>query len=207
METGRPCLRPVILFGEGSMLRKALALLVVAVMTAAAAPAAKAPAPKGRAATAKAAPAKPAIAPAMAGFDARDPASLVAALNAAGAKAQLGPRAEDTVLVAVTSAAADFSVQFVGCDRQGRACQAALYDSGPMAGTPNLSQLNGFNQSSALCRGFQDKLGKPHVVYSNLVFAGATRDQLRTQLAAWQGCIGDFRTFAKDPVGYLASAP
>jgi hypothetical protein len=30
---------------------------------------------------------------------------------------------------------------------------------------------------------------------------------VRIQFAAWQGCIGDYRDFLKDPDAYLSSAP
>jgi hypothetical protein len=182
------------------MLRHAL-LLAAAGLLVAAAPAAKPVA-------AKPAPPKPAaVKPAApTGFDARDPNGLVSILTAAGAKAQVGKPQEDGVLVAVTSVAANFSVQFVGCDAHGRACKALVFDD-PETGAPNLQQLNSFNQTSALCRGYQDRSGKPHVIYSALLFADTTRAQAVQQLGAWQGCIADFRQFAKDPVAYLASAP
>lgn len=185
------------------MLRKVLALSALAAL--ACAPAA-AQAPKAPAAKAPAAKA-PAAKAASAAFDARDPAALIAILNGAGAKALAGQRVEDTVPVTVTSAAANFTVQFVGCNPQGKACQATLYDYGPVQASPTLAQINGFNQSSALCRAYQDRGGKPHVIYSALVFPNMTRDQVVTQIAAWQGCLGDFSAFAKDPVSYLASAP
>jgi hypothetical protein len=195
------------------MFHKVLALAAVALLTTAAAPAAKAPPPKTPAAKAPAAkaaapkaPAQKAATPAGA-FDARDPATLVTVLSAAGAKAQVGRKVEDTVAVTVTSAAANFQVLFVGCNAQGRACQAAVYDFGPIVATPSLPQLNGFNQSSAMCRAYQDKAGKAHLLFSSLVFPATTRDQVLTQLAAWQGCLGDFGAFSKDPISYLASAP
>ena len=183
------------------MLRKALALFAVATLTCAAAPAAKAPPAKTPAAKVPATKAAPAPA-----FNAGDPASLVTVLNAAGATAQLGARAQDTVSVTVTSTAANFTVLFVGCNAQGRACQAAVYDS-PMAGTPTLVQINRFNQSSAMCRGYQDPAGRAHVVYSVHTFAALTREHVLAQLGGWQGCLGDFATFLKDPVSYLAEAP
>jgi hypothetical protein len=183
-----------------AMLRPAL-LLAAAVLLMGAAPAAKPPAPKAAAAKP---PAPKAAAPA--GFDARDPNALVAVLTAAGAKTQMGKPQDDGVLVAVTSVAANFSVQFVGCDVHGRACKAAVFDD-PEAGSPTLPQINSFNQSSALCRGYQDRAGRPHVVYSATLFTDTTRAQVVQQLGAWQGCIADFRQFAKDPVAYLSAAP
>lgn len=181
------------------MLRQALLLAAALLsMGAAAKPAAPKPA------VAKPAPPKPA---APSGFDIRDPNGLASILTAAGAKAQVGKPQEDGVLVGVTSVAANFSMQFVGCDPHGRACKAAVFDDGSEPGAPTLAQLNGFNQSSAMCRGYQDRAGRPHVLFSMLLFSETTRVQAVQQLAAWQGCIGDFRMFAKDPVTYLSAAP
>ena len=47
-------------------------------------------------------------------------------LDAAGAKVQTNRREEDAVFVTVTSAAANFSMQFAGCSKEGRACRAVL---------------------------------------------------------------------------------
>jgi hypothetical protein len=58
-----------------------------------------------------------------------------------------------------------------------------------------------------MCRGTEDKTGKPHVLYSTLLFPDDTYDHFRTQFEAWTACIGEFRNFLKDPNGYLASAP
>jgi len=188
------------------MLRRTLVIAAALLTCAAAPPPPKAPAAKAPTAKAPAPKAPAPKAAVTAAFDPRDPTSLAGVLESAGAKAQVAQRVEDTVLVSVTSTAANFTVQFLGCNAQGKACQAALYDSGPVPGTPTLAQINSFNQSSAMCRGFQDRGGRAHVVYSTLV-AGSSRDQTRTQLAAWQGCIADFRAFVKDPPGYLAAAP
>ncbi|MEO8115879.1 MAG: hypothetical protein ABI655_15930 [Phenylobacterium sp.] len=175
------------------MLRQAL-ILATALLTIAAAPAKPRP--------------KPAAAkPAAAAFDARDPASLISVLASAGAKGQVARNDADQVFVTVTSVAANFSVQFVECDAQGRACKAALFDNLSDQGAPTYAQLNGFTQTSVMCRAYEDRSGKPHVVYSTLLFADGARQHLLTQLAAWQGCIGEFQRFVKDPAGYLASAP
>jgi hypothetical protein len=176
-------------------------LLAAAVLTMGAAPAAKPAAPKS--AVAKPAPPKPA-AP-RAALDSRDPASLVGLLNVSGAKAELSHRDEGAVLVAVTSTAANFSAQFAECDRQGRNCRAAVYDAA-LPGSATLSQINGFNQASALCRAYLDRMNKPHVTMPVLLFADDTREHMVTALGGWQGCLGDFGAFLKDPNGYLAAA-
>jgi hypothetical protein len=190
------------------MMRQSL-LLAAAVLTVAAAPAkppAKAPAkpaPKPAAAPAKPAPAR---ATPAAPFDARDPQSLIGLLTEAGARAQTGRRDGDSVFVTVGSTAANFSVQFAGCDRAGKGCQAALFDALLEAGTPTLAQVNGFNQTSVTCRVYIDRGNKAHVLYSQVLMASDTRDSARTHLAAWQGCLVDSRDFVRDPVAYLANA-
>jgi hypothetical protein len=189
------------------MFRKMTALIALAALTMAAAH--KPVAPKAAApAVEKAAPAKAAPAPApVADFDARNPTSVMALLNVGGAKATLVGKEADTVLVGVTSVAANFTILFASCDAQGRKCQAAQFDYGDEKPGPTFAQLNAFNQTSALCRTYEDKSSRAHVVYSTLLFADDPYAHFRTQTAAWTGCIGEFRNFLKDPNGYLASAP
>lgn len=177
-----------------------LLLLPAALLCLAAAPAPKAtpakPAPK--AAPAKATPAGP--------YDAQNPQNLMEILGAAGAKVQTSRREEDSVFVTVTSTAANFSLQFAGCSAQGRACQAALFDSLLDGGAPTLAQINGFNQTSVFCRIYQDRAGKAHATYAALLVKSDTRDTALLHLAAWQGCLGEARGFLRDPVAYLAEA-
>jgi hypothetical protein len=183
----------------------------ILILPAAVACLAAAPAPKtapAKAPPAKAAPAKaPAPKSAPAGpFDATNPQSLMDLLGGAGAQVQTNRKEGDAVFVAVTSAAASFSLQFAGCNPQGRACRAVLLD-GPMAkGPATTAQMNAFNQTSVMCRIYQDKAGVPHVLYSAILFRSMTRDDAATHLLAWQGCLSDARDFLKDPVAYLASA-
>jgi hypothetical protein len=80
-----------------------------------------------------------------------------------------------------------------------------LFDS-RLDGAPTLAQINGYNQASALCRVVQMRADGAHVLYSTLLFAGASRAEATTQLAAWQGCLADARDFARDPVRFLAEA-
>ena len=98
-------------------------------------------------------------------------------------------------------------MQFADCNPQGRDCKAVLFDNITDKAGPSFAQLNAFNQSSLTCRGYEDKTGKPHVVYSTLLFEGDSRQRMATQIAAWRGCVGEFRDFLKDPTAYLASAP
>jgi hypothetical protein len=190
------------------MFWKSTVLLAAAILAMGAAPAPKAAPPKPAAPKAAAKPAAPAAKAAPGGFvDARDPASMVALLSAAGAKAEVAHKEADAVLLAVTSTAANFSIQYAGCDAQGRKCKAMLFDNPADKASPPLGQLNAYNQTSAMCRAFQDKAGKAHVIYSTLVFEDDSRARVTNQLAAWQGCIAEFRDFLKDPTAYLASAP
>jgi hypothetical protein len=179
------------------MLRKTLALFAAALLCMGASPK---PALRAQ---------KPAQgAPAAAGqaaFDARDPPSLIALLASLSAKAEVARREGDAVFLTVTSPTEVFSAQFAGCDAQGRNCQALLFDRQGVEGSPTLAQLNAFNQTSVMCRVYQDKAGHPHVEYSTLLLAHG-RAEMLMHLNAWRGCIGEFATFLKDPVGYLAGA-
>lgn len=152
-------------------------------------------------------PAKAAPKAASAGaYDAQNPQGLMDILGSAGARVQTSRKEADSVFVTVTSTAANFSLQFAGCDPQGRACQAALFDSLLDGGSPSLSQINGFNQTSVFCRVYQDRGGKPHAIYAALLVKSDTRESALTHLAAWRGCIGEARDFLRDPVAYLANA-
>jgi hypothetical protein len=193
------------------MFWKTAALIAAAILLTGAAPAAKtspakAPAPKPAAVKPKAGAA--AAKPAPAGFvDARDPASMVALLAAAAAKAEIAHREADAVFLTVTSASVAFTAQFAGCDAQGRKCAAVLFDSQNAGASPALAQINSFNQTSATCRAYQDKAGKAHVLYSTLLFADDSSAQITQHLAAWRGCLAEFGAFVKDPTAYLAEAP
>jgi hypothetical protein len=182
------------------MVRLAL-ILPAALLCLAAAPAPKAASPK--AAVAKPAAVKATLTGA---FDATNPQGLIDLLGAAGAKAQTGRREADAVFVAVTSTVANFSMQFAGCSPQGRACRAVLLDRPMGPGNATAAQVNAFNQTSVMCRLYQDRGGQSHVVYSAILFRTMTRDDAQTHLIAWQGCLADALDFQKDPVGYLANA-
>ena len=185
------------------MTAKTLMLLAAALLLAAGAPKKAPSAPKPAAS-----PSRAARVEAPGDFDARNPQNLIALLSAAGGKAQVAHQEDDAVLVAVTSTAADFSMQFAGCDAHGRGCRAVLFDNlADNKAGPSFAQLNAFNQSSAMCRGTEDKTGKPHVLYSTLLFADDSKVRMTEQFRAWTGCIGDFRNFLKDPNAYLAAAP
>jgi hypothetical protein len=178
------------------MSRKALALIVAAAACLGASPLSAADKPATRAA-------KPAAARAV---DIRDPASLVAVLSELAAEATIARRDGDAVFLAVTSATETFSAQYAGCDAQGRGCQAVLFDRQGGEGSPTLAQLNAFNQTSMMCRLYQDRSGRPHVQYSALLFPKEGRAELVMHLNAWRGCSGDFNAFLKDPAGFLAGA-
>jgi hypothetical protein len=175
------------------MLRKSLVLTLSALLCTAAAPR-----PASRPARAPA--------PSAAALDARDPASLITLLASLSAKAEVARRDGDAVFLSVTSPTEVFSAQFAGCNPQGRSCQALLFDRQGAQGSPTLVQLNAFNQTSVMCRLYQDKGGRAHVIYSSLLSPKDGRAEMLLHLNAWRGCIGDFNAFVKDPTGFLAGA-
>jgi hypothetical protein len=175
---------------------RTILILAAALLCAGAAP--KPKSPPHRAPAARPAAGAPA-------FDARDPESLVALLGTLAAKAQIVRRDADAVFLTVTSPTEAFSAQFAGCDAHGRGCQAVLFDrQGEAAAT--LAQLNAFNQTSVMCRAYQDKAGHAHVEYSTLLFPRDGRAEMLMHVNAWRGCLGDFAAFEKDPTGFLARA-
>ena len=187
---------------------KTLAFVAAAILALGAAPVPKA-------APAKSAPAKAAVKPAARtalaprddGFDARDPASMVALLALTDAKAVVAGKEADSVFLKVTTNTVAFIVQFAGCDPQGRKCRAVQFDNTADKACPTLGQINGYNQTSATCRSIKDKSGQAHVLYSTLLLTADSRDRITQHLSAWQGCLAEFRDFVNDPTAYLAAAP
>ena len=195
------------------MFWKTATLIAAAVLAMAAAPKSapiSTPSKPPAKASVAAKPAKPApagtVSP-VANFDARNPISVMAVLNSSGGKATLVQKDGDIVQMNFVSAAANFTLQFEACEAQGRACKAVAFDFFADQAGPSFAQLNAFNQTSVMCRGYEDKAGKPHMVYATLLFADDPYDHFRTEVLAWTGCIGEFRNFLKDPNGYLASTP
>ena len=188
---------------RNTRLAVAASLLCLAAAPAPKAPPSKVPAPKATAAK-PATPKASSIAPIP--FDAQNPQSLMELLGSAGAKVQTRSREDDAVFVTVTSAAASFSMQFAGCAPQGRECRAVLLDAVLDRSLANATQINAFNQTSVMCRVYQDRGGVPHALYSTLLFKSMSRDDATIHLQAWQGCLGDARDFLKDPASYLANA-
>ncbi len=139
-------------------------------------------------------------------FDAQNPQAIMDLLAAAGAKVQTKGRQDDAVYVTVTSTAANFSMQFAGCTPQGRACRAVLLDSLLDRTAVTGAQINGFNQTSVMCRIYQDRASQTHILYSALLSRTMNRDDAMGHLGAWQGCLADGHDFLKDPVAYLANA-
>ena len=190
------------------MTRHAFALIVAAALVATGVSAAAKPDPhKPAAAKPAAAPTAPVPALPSGPFDARDPSNLAALLTSLGATTQIGARDKEGVILKVAAPVGNFTVQFDGCNAQGRACAGVLFEAAAEAKTATLAEVNGFNQSSFACRIFQDKGSKPHLLYSTLVFAGTGRQEMGVHVNAWRGCLTDFGRFLKDPPGYLSVAP
>ena len=97
-------------------------------------------------------------------------------------------------------------MQFAGCTPQGRGCRAVLLDAGLARAIVSSAQINAFNQTSVMCRIYQDRAGLQHVLYSAILFKSLSRSDAETHLQAWQGCLADAHDFLKDPVAYLANS-
>mgnify|MGYP000190291328 CR=1 FL=1 len=73
---------------------------------------------------------------------------------------------------------------------------APVSQTAPVTG----AQVNAFNQTSVMCRIYQDRSGVQHVLYSAILFRSMTREDASTHLQAWQGCLADANDFLRDPV-------
>jgi len=124
-----------------------------------------------------------------------------------GAKAEVVNSSDGDVKLAVTTPSFSFGAQFVDCGKTGQTCQGLAFSTSSEKQHANLAQLNAFNQTSITCRVFQDQSARPHVVYSTILTAQDTREEMRIHLGVWQGCLVTFGAFLSDPAGYLASAP
>lgn len=187
-----------------SALKTARVLLLIAAATLSLGAARKPPTP-AKPPPAKTAPAKAVAAGAP--FDARSPDSLARLLASLDAHAEPVRSDTENVMLKVTSPAGGFQVQFGGCDSKGHSCAAVQFDAGAEQRTATWAEINAFNQSSLACRLYQDRGGKPHVLYSALLFASTGREDMLGHIAAWRGCLSSFGDFLKDPNGYLATAP
>ncbi len=162
-------------------------------------PAAAAPA---KPTAAKAAPPKSAAKP---GFDARDPAAIAALLAEAGAKAETTRGADGQVAMKVITPGGGFGMQFANCDARGKACAGVAFSAGFDRQAPSLAHMNLFNRTQFACRAFTGEDGKPNVMYSTLLTPRMNAEDMKQHLGAWQGCLGAFAQFTRDPAGFLAA--
>lgn len=154
---------------------------------------AKAPAPK-------AAPAK------AAAFDARDPNALADLLT--GMKATVSRAKDETGRpnLKVATPGGGFGVQYVDCNPQGKACAALAFSTGFDKKGATLAHLNAFNRRDIACRAYMTPDGKPNVMYSTILTPRTTVADMNLHLGVWQGCLGAFSQFTRDPAGFMAEA-
>lgn len=172
----------------------ALALAAIAAPTMAAEPAKPAAKP-----AAKAPAAKP--------FDARDPASLIDLLSTMDAKGQVMLTEKGMVVVDITTPGGKFGAQFVQCDDKGKACGAVAFSTSFERRGPTLSQVNIFNRTQVACRGYLTEDGKANVMYAAMLTARMPAAEMKQHLGVWQGCLGTFGQFNRDPQAYISEGP
>lgn len=165
--------------------------------------AAKAPAPKT--APKPAAPGAPGALK-IANFDARNTDSVIALFAALGAKAKVVSSKDGQVYLNVETPGGAFGVQMIGCDAQAKGCQGmALFTAFDTKGKDvTLAQINDYNRAQLACRGMMTPDGKPSVMYAVMLNARIPADEMRQHMGVWQGCLGGFNQFTRDPVNYLS---
>jgi hypothetical protein len=161
----------------------------------------------GPAAAQSKAAAKPAAKAAPAGaFDARDPAALSRLLTGMKASVQAGKDAGGRPVLKVQTPGGGFGAQYVGCNPQGKACTALAFSTAFDQKTPTLAHLNAFNRRDIACRGYMTPDGRPNVMYSTVLTSRMTAADMNLHLGVWQGCLGAFGQFTRDPAGFMAEA-
>ena len=143
----------------------------------------------------------PAAPAAIAGFDARDPDSIIAMLKQMNAEGKIVKTTGDQVLVAITAPSVSFGAQLLGCDAKGKACHAMILSAGSEKPV-TLLQINVFNRAQPACRALQTADGKISLTYFALVTPRAATEDIRQQMAVWSGCIANFSEFLKDPAAF-----
>ena len=193
----------------------ALCALALASPALAAAPAKSAAAP-AKPATSKAAPAKaPAAKPSTPGapgalkvpnFDSRNSDSIIALFAALGATAKMVSNKDGQVYLNVETPGGAFGAQMIGCDAQAKGCQGmALFTTFDTKGKDvTLVQINDYNRAQLACRGLMTPDGKPSVMYAVMLNARIPADEMRQHMGVWQGCLGGFNQFTRDPVAFLS---
>lgn len=156
----------------------------------AAAQAKKAPAPKAAAAV----------------FDARDPNTLADLLTSMKATVARAKDAAGRPNFKVSTPGGAFGVQYVDCNPQGKACTALAFSTGFEKKGATLAHLNAFNRRDIACRAYMTADGKPNVMYSTILTQRMTAADLNLHLGVWQGCLGAFGQFTRDPAGFMAEA-
>jgi hypothetical protein len=150
---------------------------------------------------------KPAAKAAPSGaFDARDPAALSQLLIGMKASVSGGRDEGGRPVLKVQTPGGGFGVQYVDCNPQGKACAALAFSTAFDQKTPTLAHLNAFNRRDIACRGYMTPDGRPNVMYSTILTPRMTAADMNLHLGVWQGCLGAFGQFARDPAGFMAEA-
>jgi hypothetical protein len=139
-------------------------------------------------------------------FDARDPATLSRVLTGMKATVTAGKDAGGQPALKVQTPGGGFGVAYVDCNAQGRACTAMAFSAAFEKKTATLAHLNAFNQRDIACRGYMTSDGRLHVMYSTVLTQRMNAADVNLHLGVWQGCLGAFGQFVRDPPGFLAEA-
>lgn len=143
---------------------------------------------------------------APAAFDARDPNALADLLTEMKATVARAKDPSGRPNLKVTTPGGGFGVQYVDCNPQGKACAALAFSTGFDRKGATLAHLNAFNRRDIACRAYMTPDGKPNVMYSTILTQRMTAADLNLHLGVWQGCLGAFSQFTRDPAGFMAEA-
>ena len=140
-------------------------------------------------------------------FDARSPEAVIGVLEGMEATGQVTDSGNGRVFAEIATPGGDgFTILFFDCDEAGASCEGALYATTFDAKGATLADVNALNRLSRLCRAMLEENGRPAVTFTAQLAQGMTREDIRDQVGAWQGCLEVFSAFTADPKGFLAEA-
>lgn len=141
---------------------------------------------------------------AQAQSQARDPSTLIAVLDAMGARGEMDGRDGGQVRLNVVTPGGIFGAEFIGCDEAGQACRALGFTASVDKRAMTLEHLNAFNSRDMLCRAVM-RGEQADIRYGLLLADTQTEGDLREHVAVWQRCLGAFAGLANDPEGFLGA--
>jgi Putative bacterial sensory transduction regulator len=125
--------------------------------------------------------------------EARDPSSVVRALQAGGYKAILTKDSTGDPKIESASSGAKFIINFYGCTNN-KDCRTLTFYAGWNSSTTSMSQMNDWNKNKRFSRGYIDKDGDPVMEFDlDLDDGGMSEALFIDNVEFWELSMGNFK--------------